>query len=116
MIGVVQNFRRGRHTIRHNQIIIKIKDVEDKENAKKYLGYKVIWISPGKERKIFIGRITRLHGNKGKVIARFRKGLPGQILKDVVIITDNIDILKEIKNKIKEAKDINQVRKVILSY
>lgn len=116
MIGIVHNYRRGRHTQYTNQIIIKINGVDNKEDAKKFLGYNVIWISPGKRRRIFIGKITRVHGNKGKVIARFRKGLPGQIIKDVVLIVDNAEkVIKELKEKLKEAKDINQIRSLILN-
>ncbi|MCL4398975.1 50S ribosomal protein L35ae [Candidatus Parvarchaeota archaeon] len=76
----IVSFRRGRKTQRSNQAIIKIQDVADREAAKKFIGKKVsISFSKRPESRI-VGVITRLHGDNGKVVARFRRGLPGQAL------------------------------------
>jgi len=115
MIGVVVNYRRGRHTVRTNQIIVHFENINSREEASKLVGKKVLWVSPGK-RKFFIGRIAALHGNKGNVRAIFRKGLPGQIIGDAVFLVDNFEKLKELQEKIKSAKDINQVRKLLFEF
>ena len=115
MIGVVVNYRRGRHTINTRHVILHFQDVDTKEKAAKLIGKNVLWVSPGK-RKFFIGKIVDTHGNKGNVRAIFKKGLPGQALGDVVFIVEDVNALKELRQKIKEAKDINQVRKILFDF
>jgi len=115
MKGIVINYQRGRHTIYPNRIIVKFEGIKSKEEAGKLIGKKVLWISPGK-RKFFIGKIVGTHGNKGNVRVLFKKGLPGQIINDVVFLIEDINKLKELKEKLKEAKDINQVRKILFSF
>lgn len=54
----------------------------DFEGSKKYVGKKVSYkTSAGKEIR---GTIVRPHGRKGRVIARFTRGLPGQALSSPV--------------------------------
>lgn len=79
------NYRRGRHTEYTDQFILKPEGVENKDDALKLVGKKVVWKTvSGKEIR---GKITKTHGNKGEVLARFMKGLPGQALgKKVEII------------------------------
>jgi len=78
MNGMIINFRRGRHTQYTNQAIIQVDNVKSKEDAEKMLNKKVIWTtSSGKE---IIGKTVKAHGNKGVILARFTKGLPGQSL------------------------------------
>lgn len=76
MKGTIVNFRRGRHLQHPNQIVILIDGIKSKEDTKKVLNKKVVWTTPsGKE---IIGETVKAHGNKGAVLARFTKGLPGQ--------------------------------------
>ena len=50
----------------------------DRKSAETMLGKSVEWKSPGKTPTSIKGKITRVHGAKGKVVAQFEKGLPGQ--------------------------------------
>jgi large subunit ribosomal protein L35Ae len=111
MKGIIINYRMGRHRIYPNQLIVKFEGIEDKNSAIKLLGKNVVWVSPGK--KIFIGKIVDIHGNKGNVRIRFNRGLPGQAIGDIVILIDDINKVKEIREKLKNAKDINQIRKIL---
>jgi large subunit ribosomal protein L35Ae len=78
MEGIIVSFRRGRHTQTDNQMLINIKDIDNKEKASELIGKTVIWKSPaGKEIK---GKISSVHGNKGVLRALFEKGMPGQSL------------------------------------
>ncbi len=78
MEGTILNFRGGMHTQYTNQLIIKVDDINSKEEAKKLLNKKAIWTTPS--GKQITGTIKRQHGNKGAVITKFEKGLPGQAL------------------------------------
>ncbi len=113
MKGIIVNYRMSRHNIKHNQVIVKFEGIEEKGQASKLIGKKVIWISPGK--KILIGKIVRTHGNKGVVRVRFNRGVPGQAIGQVVILIEDINQIKDIKEKLKNVKDINQLNKLILS-
>lgn len=84
MEGLVKNFRRARHSITMNQIIINVKGVDSKEKASALSGKKVVFkTGSGKELH---GVIMQSHGSNGAVRARFTKGLPGQILGSKVEI------------------------------
>lgn len=85
MNGTIISFRRGRHTISHNQMIIQVNKIDDKEKALGMVGKHLIWKSPaGKEIK---GTISNVHGNKGALRAIFEKGMPGQsVLSSVEIV------------------------------
>ena len=78
MQAIILNYRRGRHTLYHNQLILKVEEIKSREEAAKLLGKRVVYKT--KSGKEIFGKITRVHGNKGNVIARFSKGLPGQAL------------------------------------
>jgi len=78
MKGKVMNYRGGVNTQKANQMIIAPENCSNKEEAAKLLGKKVEWKTPS--GKILVGKVSRLHGRKGEVIARFKKGLPGQAL------------------------------------
>lgn len=69
--------RRGRHTVYDYQYILDA-GASNRKDAEKLLGKHVEWKSPGKTPKAIKGQITRLHGGKGRVVAQFEKGLPGQ--------------------------------------
>jgi large subunit ribosomal protein L35Ae len=78
MKAKVINYRGGKRTQKTNQFILEPEKAKNKEDATKLLGKKVEWVtSSGKKLS---GEITRVHGNKGAVVARFEKGLPGQAL------------------------------------
>lgn len=78
MEAKVVNYRRGRHTGYTNQLILKPSGVESREEAAKLVGRKVVWRTvTGKE---IAGKVAKPHGDKGQVLVRFMKGLPGQAL------------------------------------
>jgi len=84
MEGMITSFRRGRRTISHNQMIVKISGVDSKEKAVSLVGKHTFWKSPaGKEIK---GTITGAHGAKGCVRASFETGMPGQAVGTKVAI------------------------------
>ncbi|HLD72929.1 MAG TPA: 50S ribosomal protein L35ae [Candidatus Nanoarchaeia archaeon] len=79
MEATIMNFRRGIHHQNQKQMILRVG--ETKEEAEKYVGKKVTWVSEGKKAVQIIGKISALHGRKGNVRAIFEeKGLPGQSL------------------------------------
>jgi len=74
--GVVVSFRTGPKTQRANECIIQFSGIKSDGEAGKLIGRKVVCkIGKGTVR----GKVVALHGRKGLVRARFRKGLPGQI-------------------------------------
>ncbi len=80
MVKIV-SYRRGRKTQRLNQTIASIENVNNREEAKKYIGKKVeIAFSKASIK----GVIVRAHGIKGRVVIRFRRGLPGQAMNKTV--------------------------------
>jgi ribosomal protein L35AE/L33A len=83
--GVIANYKRGRHLIHPKHCILYFEWIKSKKEAVNLIGKTVEWLSPsGRGLK---GNITRLHGNKGAVIAHFKKaGLPGQALGQKVKI------------------------------
>ena len=84
MEAVIVHFRGSHKTKYTNHMIIKPKDSNSREEAKKYLEKKVTWTSPaGKE---ITGLIKSEHGNKGAVRAIFERGMPGQSLSQKVKI------------------------------
>lgn len=85
MEGVILNFRLSRHNKNQNQVIVEVDGIASKEDAKKLIGKKVILEINGKKK---IGKIMKPHGNKGRVLVRFRSGLSGYVLMKKVIIED----------------------------
>ncbi len=82
MKGRIENYRRGRKTCTLNQVIVNPNKKYDE--AKRLMGKKAVYTTSA--GRLIHGIITRLHGRKGKIIARFRKGMPGQALgKDIEI-------------------------------
>lgn len=72
--GIVEGPRLGMKSVKKHQYLARFEGVSDRrEAARRLLGMKVV-CSLGKV-KIF-GRITGLHGRKGTVRVRFRRGLP----------------------------------------
>ncbi len=84
IIGYIVHFRLGAKRQYQNQVIIEVPGVNSVKEAAKLLHRKVIWQT--QTGKKFIGVIRRFHGRKGRVIAYFRKPLPGQAVGTPVII------------------------------
>lgn len=85
MKALVVQFRRGRKTYKPRHFILDV-NAKTKEEAEKFVGKQVEWVSSGKNKKKIIGKIAAPHGNKGLVRAIFEKGLPGQA------VTQEVDV------------------------
>ena len=82
MKGVISNFRGGKHTVHHSQMIVVLKDA-DRAKAEKLIGKNVVWKTPSnKEVK---GTITSTHGSKGSVRVKFEKECPASLWNAVSI-------------------------------
>ena len=86
MIGKIVNYRGGVRTQYANQMIIIPENCSNKEEALKLIGKGVEWITPSGKK--ITGKVTRIHGRNGAVIARFERGLPGQAMSTNVKIGD----------------------------
>jgi large subunit ribosomal protein L35Ae len=75
--GIIINYRIGPQAQKPKECIIQFKHVQSLSEAARLVGRKVVWQN---EKSRIIGQIKALHGKKGVVRARFRKGLPGQAL------------------------------------
>ncbi|MEK6826339.1 MAG: 50S ribosomal protein L35ae [Nanoarchaeota archaeon] len=84
MEAVITNFRGGKHTKYNNHMILKVPNIDKKEEAKKIIGKKVTWQSPAGKK--ISGTISNFHGNKGCVRVIFEKGMPGQSISQKVKI------------------------------
>ncbi len=78
MKATIVNYRGGQRTQSTNQMILQVEGVKDKEAAHKLEGQKAVWTTPGGNK--IEGKVTKPHGKKGCVLARFTKGLPGQAI------------------------------------
>lgn len=78
MKATIMNYRGGKRTQNTNEMILEVDGVGSKEDAKKILKKKVEWTTPSGKK--MMGEVSKLHGGKGCVIARFEKGLPGQAI------------------------------------
>ncbi|VVB51156.1 50S ribosomal protein L35Ae [uncultured archaeon] len=72
------NYRRGRRTQTCNQIVLTVEGVDSKEKAAQLVGKVVTWKTPA--GNAISGKVSRVHGSKGAILASFYKGLPGQAL------------------------------------
>jgi len=75
--GTIVNYRIGIRTQMPKWCLIQIIGEETVSKAGQLIGRKAV-LKYGKNS--FIGRIIGLHGKKGVVTAKFRKGIPGQAL------------------------------------
>jgi len=75
--GIIVNYRVGPKTQRPKECIIQFTHVNSVSEASRLIGRKVA-LKIGKNR--MVGKIVALHGKKGLVRARFRKGVSGQSL------------------------------------
>lgn len=82
--GVVASYRRGKHLIHPNQVILVVDGIESRAQAAALIGRKVKWVSEtGRE---FLGKVLGLHGNSGAVRAKFKPNLPGQAIGTQIVI------------------------------
>ncbi len=77
LIGFVVSYRTGPKTQRSKECVLKFPNVRSPSEAARLIGRKVAW--PVGERKIR-GKIVALHGKRGLVRVRFRRGVSGQAL------------------------------------
>jgi large subunit ribosomal protein L35Ae len=80
----IVSYRRGKRTEYTNQYIVTVDGVTDKTEAAKQVGKRIVWKTPAGNE--VVGKITKTHGNGGALLARFEKGLPGQVLGSTVVI------------------------------
>ncbi|MFW9954680.1 MAG: 50S ribosomal protein L35ae [Candidatus Thorarchaeota archaeon] len=76
--GVVVSYRRGKHLLHPNQVILLFDTVKTRSVAASLVGRKVKWVS--ETGKDFLGKVLGAHGNSGAVRAKFRTNLPGQAI------------------------------------
>ena len=81
MKAKIIQFRRGLKRIHEKHFILDV-NAKSREEAGKFVGKEVEWISPGGKK--INGKISSAHGNKGLVRAIFEKGLPGQARNEEV--------------------------------
>ena len=79
--GTIVNYRIGIRTQMPKYCLIHVIGENTVFKAGQLIGRRVV-LKYGKSR--FIGRIMDLHGKKGVVKVKFRKGIPGQALGAIV--------------------------------
>jgi ribosomal protein L35AE/L33A len=73
--GIVEGPRLGMKSVKKHQYLARFEGVSDRrEAARRLLGRKVVCIL--RRGKRVFGRVTGLHGGRGTVRVRFRRGLP----------------------------------------
>ena len=82
--GRIMNYRIGIRTQMSKWCIIQIAGEDSASKAGQLIGRKVVLKF---EKNEFIGKIVSLHGRKGVVTAKFRKGIPGKAVGEIVQIT-----------------------------
>ncbi|MGQ9507207.1 MAG: 50S ribosomal protein L35ae [Candidatus Bathycorpusculaceae bacterium] len=82
--GTILNYRVGPKTQKPKECIVQFAHVKSFSEAGRLIGHKVAWKH---EKNRFIGKMVALHGKKGLVRVRFRRGLPGQALGTKVELT-----------------------------
>ena len=74
--GLVIGYRLGSNTQYERQVLIRVDGVNDSREASRLIGWRVLYRdNKGNEYR---GKIVRVHGGKGVVIAVFKPNLPGQ--------------------------------------
>lgn len=79
--GKIVNYRLGPKSQKSKECIILFPHAKSVSEAARLIGQKIVWRN---DKSKIIGKIVGLHGKKGMVRARFRKGLPGQALGTAV--------------------------------
>jgi large subunit ribosomal protein L35Ae len=83
--GTIMNYRIGIRTQMSKWCLIQIAGENSVSNAGQLIGRKMV-LKFGKNS--FIGRIMSLHGKKGVVAVKFRKGIPGNAIGAKVELVD----------------------------
>lgn len=87
--AVCTGYRRSRHTQRENQSLVKIEGVRSSDDAKWYLGKRLVYsyraktLKNGKKvngTKNIIGKVIATHGATGTVRGKFNSNLPSQAI------------------------------------
>jgi len=81
--GFIISYRRGPKTQKPKECLLKFPHITSPSEASNLIGRKVAWPAGSKNKKC-IGKIVALHGRRGVVRARFRKGVPGEALGSAV--------------------------------
>ncbi len=81
--GVLLSCKRGPGAQNPKDYILRFPEVKSIGQAGRLIGRKVAW-PVGK--RVVRGKIVSVHGANGLVIARFKKGVPGQALGSPVEI------------------------------
>ena len=79
------------------ECLIQFTHANSVSEAGQLIGRKVVW-KEGKNK--FIGKIVGLHGKKGVVRARFRKGVPGQALGTSVELVGTLTRVPSVKREV----------------
>lgn len=75
----VVSYRRGSNSQNERYALLEAEGVRSEREASRLVGRKVLWRSS--DGKITIrGVIVRVHGRRGRVLAKFRRALPGQAI------------------------------------
>lgn len=90
--GIIVSYRVGPKTQKPKECLLRFPDVKSPSEAGRLIGRKVAW-PVGKDK--IVGKIVGLHGKKGLVRVRFRKGVPGQAVGTLVEVVD--ETLRNVK-------------------
>jgi len=83
--GTIVNYRIGIGTQNPKECLIQFAHVNSASLAGQLIRRKVVW-KQGDSK--FIGKIAGVHGKKGVVKVKFRKGVPGKALGTTVELVD----------------------------
>lgn len=80
--GAILGFKRHLRNQDNSVMLIKIRDVDSREDAEFYLGKRVAFITKGADGSFRVnwGKVCRHHGANGVVKCRFRRNLPPQAI------------------------------------
>lgn len=78
MKGTILCFRSDR------AVIVEPEDASLAASAM-LVGRRAVWVHPKTGEK-YVGKVCRLHGRRGKVLVKFRRGLPGQAVGTEVML------------------------------
>ncbi len=95
--GVFVGYKRGFRNTYHHTSLLKIENVNDKDDTDFYLGKRVSYIYKAKKNskacnqpntgfRVIWGKVMRSHGNNGLVRAKFRRNLPAKAMGSPVRI------------------------------
>ena len=79
-------FRRSHEIQKPGQVLLKLEGVNDRQSAQFYFGKRCVYIYKGTKARLgtkfrtIWGRISKAHGEKGVVIARFSPNLPARAM------------------------------------